>query len=125
MRTFKSTNYRTCLLLPALAAFAVLAQASQAADGVGNTQSQVRSVLEGARAEMSANGQSASRPAAYLIDVPESTRRLLIHDFDADVSVVRAASSGLSSGGVSAGSNLHSDDIQKRTQRVVLGRAAS
>jgi hypothetical protein len=38
MRTFKSTNYRTCLLLPVLAAFAVQAQASKAADGFGNTR---------------------------------------------------------------------------------------
>jgi hypothetical protein len=76
---------------------------------------------------MSANGQSASRPAAHLIDVPESTRRILlgIHNFNADVSVVRTASSGLSERGVSAGSNFHDDDIQKWTQRVVLGRAAS
>ncbi len=127
MRTFKSTHYRACLLLPVLAAFAVQAQASQAADGFGNIQSQVRAVLEGARAETSANGQSASHPAAHLMDVPESIRRVLlgIHNFDADVSVVRTASSGPSSGGVSAGSNLNSDDIQKRTQRVVLGRTVS
>jgi hypothetical protein len=127
MRTFKSTHYRTCLLLAVSAAFTVQAQASQAADGFGDIQSQVRAVLEGARAETSANGQSASHPAAHLMDVPESIRRVLlgIHNFNADVSVVRTASSGLSSGGVSAGSNLHSDDIQTWTQRVLVGRAAS
>ena len=61
MNTPKSINTRKLLLIPVFAAFAAYAQASQAADSFGDTQSQVRSVLEGAR-----YGDS-SRPAATAI----------------------------------------------------------
>lgn len=118
MRSFESNNVWTFLLLPVLAAFAVQVHAAQAADAFGDTESQVRAVLEGARTATGIEGQSTSSAAVHLMDVPESTRGLLLgtHDFEADRSVVRTASER---------GDLHDRDIQKHMQRVILGPAAS
>ena len=127
MSTFKSTNYRAFLLVPVFAAFAVHAQAAQAADGPGDTQGQVRSVLEGTRSVTSAYSRGASHTAAQVADLQDNARQVLlgIHTSNADANVVGAVSSKPSSLGAAAGGKGYAEDLQKQTQRVVLGRVAS
>jgi hypothetical protein len=119
MNTQSSINTRNWLLVPAFAALAAYAQASQAADSVGDAQSQVRAVLEGATSPMDSSRPAPTGVAARVGDVQERARQTLLgaHDSNADAqktdgSVV-TASAGLSG------------DVQRQTQQIVLGRAAS
>jgi hypothetical protein len=122
MNTPKSINTRKLLLVPVFAAFAAYAQASQAADSFGDTQSQVRSVLEGAR-----YGDS-SRPAATgassrVADIQESTRQILLGTNNSNAGA-DSGSTATSNVGSSASNRNGGGDMQRWTQRVVLGRAA-
>jgi hypothetical protein len=127
MNTLKSINTRKLLLVPVFAAFAAYAQASLAADSSGDTQSQVRAVLEGARSHDS-NRPTAIGAPSRTTDIQESTRQILLgaDHSNSDVRIVGAASAATSSVKLAA-SNRHrgGDEVQKQTQRVVFGRAAS
>jgi hypothetical protein len=127
MNTLKSINTRKLLLVPVFAAFAAYAQASQAADSFGDGQSQVRSVLEGARAHTDSSRPATIGPPSRVADIQESTRQILLGttNSNAGVPVVVSESTASSSAGTSA-SNRHGGwDAQRQTQWVVLGRAAS
>lgn len=123
MNTLQLSNTRKWLLVPAFAAFAAFAayaQASEAADSVGDTQNQVRAVLEG-RLYLDSSRPIAVRALARVTDVQESTRQILMGS-STSISGVRVTDSG-STSTVRAG---HWDeDMQKQTQRAVLGRAGS
>jgi len=127
MNTLKSINTRKLLLLPVFAALAAYAQASQAADSFGDGQSQVRSVLEGARSHTDSSRPATIGAPSPVADTQESTRQILlgITNSNAGVPVIVGGSTATSSAATSA-SNRHGGwDAQKQTQRVVLGRAAS
>lgn len=122
MNTPKSIKTRKLLLVPVFAAFAAYAQASQATDGFGDTQSQVRSVLEGAH-----YGDS-SRPATIgassrVTDIQESTRQILLGTNNSNAGA-DSGSTATSSTGSSASDRNGGGDVQRWTQRVILGRAA-
>ena len=78
MNTLQSINTRKWLLLPVFAAFAAYAQASQAADGSGDTQSQVRAVLEGARSHIDSSRPATLGAPSAVADIQENTRQLLL-----------------------------------------------
>jgi hypothetical protein len=126
MNTLQSINSRKWLLVPVFAAFAAYTQASQA-DGLGDTQSQVRAVLEGARSHM-----DSSRPAAVgapfaVADIQEGTRQILLGttNSNARVRVLDSAPTATASAGPSTSKRYGSEDVHRQAQRVVLGRAAS
>ena len=123
MNTLKSINTRKLLLVPVFAAFAAYAQASQAADSVGDTQSQVRSVLEGARHMESSRPATIGAPSR-VADIQESTRQILLGTNNSNAGA-GSRSTATSSVGSSASNGNGGGDVQKWTQRVVLGRAAS
>src|SRR5882762_780822 len=125
MNTLKSINTRKWLLVPAFAAFAAFTQPSQAADGFGDTQSQVRAVLEGARSHI-----DSSRPATApsgLADIQERTRQILLGttNSNAGIRVLDSAPIEAASARLSAGNQHGNEDAQRQAQRVILGRAAS
>jgi hypothetical protein len=127
MNTLQSINTRKWLLVPVFAAFAAYAQASQAADSFGDTQSQVRAVLEGARSHI-----DSSRPATIgvpyrVADIQESTRQILLgtNNSNAGVRVTESGSTATAGAGSSASKRHGGWDVQRQTQQVVLGRAAS
>jgi hypothetical protein len=127
MNTVRSINARKLLLVPVFAAFAAYAQASQAADSFGDGQSQVRSVLEGARSHTDSSRPATIGDPSRVADIQESTRQILlgITNSNAGVPVIVSGSTSTSSAAMSA-SNRHGGwDAQRQTQRVVLGRAAS
>jgi hypothetical protein len=113
MNTLNSTNTRKLLLVPVFAAIAAFAQASHAADAFGDTENRVRSVLEGARTYATSEQRSDS---SRVFDVQEHARQVLlgVNGSKPNVQVVSSESSRHSS-----------EDAQKFTQRVILGRAAS
>jgi hypothetical protein len=96
------------------------AQASQAADSIGDAQSQVRAVLEGAHTPIGSSRPATNGAARQMGDTQERAREILLGTNDSNAGVRRthggtpvAASAGLAG------------DVQKQTQRIVLGRAAS
>jgi hypothetical protein len=122
MNTLQLSNTRKWLLVPAFAAFAAYAQVSEAADSFGDTQSRVRSVLEGARYV------DSSRPATIgassrVADIQESTRQILLGTNNSNAGA--DSGSTATSSAVSSASNRNGGgDMQRSTQRVILGRAA-
>src|SRR6266702_5406627 len=104
MNTLKSINTRKLLLVPVLAAFAAYAQASQAADSVGDTQSQVRAVLEGARSHIDSSRPATIGASSRVADIQESTRQILLgtNNSNAAVGVTGSGSKANSSDGSSA-----------------------
>jgi len=127
VNTLRSINTRKWLLIPVFAAFAGYAQASQAADSFGDTQSQVRAVLEGARSHIDSSRPATIGAPSRVADIQESTRQILLgtNNSNAGVRVTDGGSIATASAGSSA-SNRHGGwDMQRQTQRVVLGRAAS
>jgi hypothetical protein len=127
MNTLKSINTRKWLLVPVFAAFAAYAQASQAADGLGDTQSQVRAVLEGARSHIDPSRPATIGAPSRVADIQESTRQILLgtNNSNAGVRVSDGGSIAAASAGSSASNRHSAGDMQTQTQRVVLGRAAS
>jgi hypothetical protein len=127
MNTLKSINTRKLLLVPVFAAFAAYAQASQAADSFGDTQGQVRSVLEGARSHVGFSRPAAIGAPSRVADIQESTRQILLGrtNSNAGAPVVVSGSNATLSAGHSASNQHGGGDVQRQTQRVVLGRAAS
>jgi hypothetical protein len=113
MNTLKSNYTRSLLIASVFAAFAVNAQASEVAGTASDTQSQVRSVLEGTRSNINFGELRVSGTSARGADTQESTREVLLgtQHFNPGTHVVAVQKGG--------------DDVQKLTQRVVLGRAAS
>jgi len=77
MNTLQLSNTRKWLLVPVFAAFAAYAQVSEAADSFGDTQNQVRAVLEG-RLYLDSGRPTAMRAPARVTDVQESTRQILM-----------------------------------------------
>src|ERR1700731_4893024 len=127
MNTLQSINTRKWLLLPVFAAFAAYAQASQAADSFGDGQSQVRSVLEGARSHIDSSRPAIIGAPSRIADIQESTRQILLgtNNSNAGVRVTDSASTATASAGLSASNRHGGGDVQRQTQRVVLGRTAS
>jgi len=125
MNTLKSINTRKLLLVPMFAAFAVYAQASHAADSSGDTQSQVRAVLEGSRSQIDASRPAAIGAPSRVADIQENTRKVLL-GANGSSAGVQGKSTATSSVASSASNRRGGgDDVQKQTQRVVFGRAAS
>jgi hypothetical protein len=127
MNTLQSINTRKWLLVPVFAAFAAYAQASQAADSFGDAQSQVRAVLEGARSHIDSSRPAIIGAPSRVADIQESTRQILLgtNNSNAGVRVTDSASTATASAGLSASNRHGGGDVQRQTQRVVLGRAAS
>ena len=120
MNTLQLSNTRKWLLVPVFAAFAAYAQVSEAADSFGDTQNQVRAVLEG-RLYLDSGRPTATRAPARVTDVQESMRQILMGGSKSNAGA-RLTHSG-STATVRAG---HGDgDMQRQTQRAVLGRAGS
>ena len=121
MNTLQSINTRKWLLVPVFAAFAAYAQVSEAADSFGDTQNQVRAVLEGARSHLDSSRPATVGAPSRVADTQESTRQILLGTNSSNAGV-RVTDSG-STATVRAG---HGDgDMQRQTQRAVLGRAGS
>jgi hypothetical protein len=127
MNTLKSINTRKVLLVPVFAAFAAYAQASQAAGSFGDTQSQVRSVLEGVRSHIDSSRPATNGAPSRVADIQESTRQILLGraNSNAGAPVVVSGSTATLSAGSSASNQHGGGDVQRQTQRVILGRAAS
>jgi hypothetical protein len=126
MNTLQSINTRKWLLVPVFAAFAAYAQTSQAADSFGDTHSQVRAVLEGARSHVDSSRPATIGAPSRVADIQESTRQILLgtNNSTAGVRVTDGGSTATAS--ASSATNRHGGgDVQRQTQRVVLGRAAS
>lgn len=125
MKTVQSINTRKWLLVPVFAAFAAYAQASEAADSFGDTQSQVRAVLEGAPSHTDSSWPATIGAPSAVADIQESTRQVLLgtNNSNANVRVTDSGSNATASAGSSATNG--SGDVQRQTQRIVLGRAAS
>jgi len=118
MNTLQSINTRNLLLVSVFAAMSAYVQASQAADSFGDAQSQVRAVLEGARSPMDSSRPATTGAASQTGDIQARARQILMGTVDANV----RRTGGGTSVTASAGSSV---DMQKQTQQVVLGRAAS
>jgi hypothetical protein len=118
MNTLQSINTRNLLLVSVFAAMSAYVQASQAADSFGDAQSQVRAVLEGARSPMDSSRPATTDAASQTGDIQARARQILMGTVDANVRRTGGGTSVTASAGLSV-------DMQKRTQRVVLGRAAS
>ena len=127
MNTLQSINTRKWLLVPVFAAFAAYAQASQAADGGGDTQSQVRAVLEGAPFHSDSSRPATIGAPSEVADIQESTRQVLLGttNSNAGVRVTNSEAAASASAELSATNGHSGGDVQRQTQRVVLGRAAS
>ena len=127
MNTLQSINTRKWLLVPVFAAFAAYAQASQAADGSGDTQSQVRAVLEGARSQIGSMRPAIIGAPSAVADIQRSTRQILLGTTSsiAGVRVPDSAPTSIASAGPSASNRHGSEDVRRQAQRVALGRAAS
>ncbi|MFL6605566.1 MAG: hypothetical protein ACJ8R9_30100 [Steroidobacteraceae bacterium] len=126
MNTLKSINTRKLLVVPVFAALAAYAQASQAADGMGDTQTQVRTVLEGARPSIHSTRSNGGPSRAA--DIQENTRQVLL-GADRSNTGVRIVG-GRSTATPSAAPGVNNDhgggdSVQRQTQRVLFGRAAS
>lgn len=119
MNKLQSTNTRKWLVVPAFAALAAYAQASQAADSFGDAQSQVRAVLQGTTSPVDSSRTVPTAVTSRVADVQELARQTLLgnHNSNAGARVTDAALATVSA--------RSSGDVQKQTQRVVLGRAAS
>jgi hypothetical protein len=123
----QSINTRKWLLVPVFAALTAYTQASQAADTLGDTQSQVRAVLEGARSHIDSSRPGTIGAPSGVADIQESTRQILLGtaNSNAGARVPDSAPTATASAGSSASNRHGSNDVQRQAQRVVLGRAAS
>jgi hypothetical protein len=119
MNTLPLINTRNWLLVPAFAALAAYAQASQAAVGVGDAQSQVRAVLEGTTSHLDSSRPAPTATASRVADVQELARQILLGTLNSNTGA------RVTDGSVATTSAGLSGDVQKQTQRIVLGRAAS
>ena len=127
MNTLQSINTRKWLLVPVFAAFAAYAQASQAADSFGNAQNQVRAVLQGAPSHIDSSRPPTIGAPSRVVDTQESTRQILLgtNNSNAGVRASDSRSIATASAGSSASNRHGGGEVQRQTQRVVLGRAAS
>jgi hypothetical protein len=127
MNTLQSINTRKWLLVPVFAALAAYAQASQAADSVGDTQSQVRAVLEGTPSHLGSSRPAAIGAPSEGADIQEHARQILLGTIgsNAGVRVADSGSTATATAGSSATNAHGGGDTQRQTQRVVLGRTAS
>jgi hypothetical protein len=117
MSTFNTT--RRLLVVPVFAALAVCAQASQAADRTADTQARVAAVVAGVHQSNSTPAQSVGT-VSHRIDSQDSARRLLAGERNL------SSNAGEGSTQASIGTNgQSSNEAQKLTQGVVLGRVAS
>ncbi len=121
MNTLQLINTRKWLLVPVFAAFAVYTQASEAADSFGDTQNQVRVVLEGGLSHVDSGRPTTIGAPARVTDIQESTRQILMGTSNSNAGVRVTASASTATARAGQGDL----DIQTQTQRVVLGRAAS
>ncbi len=120
MNTLQSSNTRKWLLVPAFVAFAAYAQLSEAADSIGNTQNQVRAVLEG-RLSIDSGRSTAMRATARVTDVQESTRQILTGSSNSNAGA--RLTDTVSTATVRP---AHGDvDMHRQVQWAVLGRAGS
>ncbi len=118
MNTQQLSNTRKWLLVPAFAALAAYTQVSKGADSFGDTQNQVRAVLEG-RLNLDSGRPTAIRTPARVTDVQESMRQILTGSSKSNARV--RLTDNASTATVRAGDG----DMQRQTQRAVLGRAGS
>jgi hypothetical protein len=125
MNTLKSINTRKLLLVPVFAAFAAYAQASQAADSFSDTQSQVRAVLEGSRSQIDSGRPAVIGAPSRVADIHESTRQVLLGANSSSAGVQGQSTATSSARSSASNRNGGGDEVQKQTQRVVFGRAAS
>jgi hypothetical protein len=117
MNTLSLINTRKWLLVPAFAALAAHAQASQAAESFADAQSQVRAVLEGATSPTGSSRSAPTAAASHVVDVQELARQTLLGSLNSN-SRARVTDGSLASARVSG-------DVQRQTQQIILGRAAS
>jgi len=119
MNTQQLINPRNWLLVPAFAALAAFAQASQAAGSFSDAQDHVRAVLEGTPSRTDSNVPAPSAAASRVADSQERARQTLLGTHDSNTNAQLTDESV-----VTASARL-SGDVQRQTQRIVLGRAAS
>jgi hypothetical protein len=115
MNTFSSTQTRRLFFVAVLAAFAAQAEASGTTSKSVDTQTKVGAVLAGARADVNVTVPSTSGVHSQVADVHNSTQQILLG--------INSSKAGVR---YSIGNNGQSTtEVQKLTQAVVLGRAAS
>jgi hypothetical protein len=117
MNTLPLINIRNWLLVPAFAAMAAYAQASQAAESLADAQGQVRAVLEGTASPRGSSGQASTPVSSRVADVQELARQTLLGTLNSK-SGARVTDGSIASAKVSG-------DVQRQTQQIILGRAAS
>ena len=119
MNTLPLINTRKWLLVPAFVALAAYAQASQAADSFVDAPSQVRAVLEGAIAPVGSGLPTPTAVGSRVVDVQELARQTLLGTLNSN-SGARVTDRSVATARVGL-----SGDVQRQTQQIVLGRAAS
>jgi hypothetical protein len=123
MNTSKTPRTQKLLIVSLFAAFAAQTFTSQAAETVSDTQTRVRSVLEGTHV-VTSDLRISSTPARSA-DIQENARRIL----SGSKSFTPKTGGGTieeASAAKSVGSNGHSSsEAQTLTQRVVMGRSGS
>jgi len=119
MNTLPLINTRNLLLVSAFAALAAYAQASEAADSFADAQTQVRAVLEGATSPMDSSRPAPIAVSSRVADVQELARQTLLGTLNSNT-----RTRGTEAARATASAGL-SGDVQRQTQQIVLGRAAS
>src|SRR5262249_143877 len=109
-------------LIAVFAAFAAQAEAAGTATTLVDTQTKVGAVLSGARTELTVTQATSTSNA---VDAQESTRKVLA-GINSSGTDVRGTEASVASIRPSIGTNGRSSgEVQKLTQAIVLGRAAS
>jgi len=124
MNTLQLSNTRKWLLVPAFAAFAACAQVSEAADSFGDTQNQVRAVLEG-RLYLDSGRPTAMRAPARVTDIQESTRQILLGTTNSNAGVRLPDSAATATVSALFVSNTFFDQSGASTVKINGGFAAS
>ena len=119
MNKLQLTNTRTWLVVPAFAALAAYAQDSQAADSFADAQNQVRAVLQGTTSPMDSSRTVPAAVTSRVADVQELARQTLLGNHNSNTGAQ------MTDGSLATASARVSGDVQKQTQQIVLGRAAS
>ena len=119
MNTQSSINTRNWLLVPAFAALAAYAHASQAAESFADAQSQVRAVLEGGTSPIGSSRPAPTAGISRVADVQELARQTLLGTLNS------SSGARVTDGPLSTASAKLTGDVQRQTQQIVLGRAAS
>ena len=114
-----SINTRNWLLVPAFAALAAYAQASQAAESFADAQSQVRAVLEGRTSSIGSSRPAPTTGTSRVADVQELAQKTLLGTLNSN------SGARVTDGPLSTASAKLTGDVQRQTQQIVLGRAAS